>query len=107
MAKSMVFGVRSDDIDEASRWFEEVTGISAEARDSSFWGGEYFVFNIAESDRAMLFLNKDIHDDEAILDEASGWDLVVLVEFEDKIPDFVGSLESQSNRFRRLDAASK
>ena len=104
MSQSMKFGIKSADLKQAGDWVPQVTGLKAEERESSFWGGNYLLFKGTGNERIRVFENKDEYDDEPIIDGALGWEFVVMVESEAENSPILLALEAENSRFKKLEA---
>lgn len=64
MAISVKYSVKAQDLEEARAWIGETTGLEAEARESSYWGGDYYLFETSAGEELKLINNVDIYDGE-------------------------------------------
>jgi hypothetical protein len=101
-----MLGVTSDDIEKAKSWIEELTGLRGEARESSVWGGDYYLFGQSSACQLKLFKNTDLYDRERIFDNHSDWKLLILVECGDKDTEELQRLSSSAMRFQHLDTVT-
>jgi hypothetical protein len=59
---------------------ERATGLAAEGRESSYWGGDYYRFEGGAGEELKLFKNQDIYDGEPIIGNSADWTIALLVE---------------------------
>lgn len=93
------FGVRSTDIEQANRWFVNITGLVPEARQSSDLGGDYFSYTGPVGEDARLFNNRDSYDGEPVIDGCDEWPMVIFIEGADENSTIVQSLLKDTNHF--------
>jgi hypothetical protein len=102
MAKYAVFGVRASDLEEARARVEKVTGLEAEARESSNLGGDYYLFAGKNDEEVRVLRNRDLHDDEPVVENADEWEFALTIEDPTGESEISGSLESASEHFEKL-----
>jgi hypothetical protein len=106
MIKSVMLGVKSDDLKKAKSWIEELTDLRGEAHESSFWGGDYYLFGQPSACQLKLFKNIDLYDREPIFDNLSDWKLLILAECGDEVTEVLRRLSSSATRFQHLDTVT-
>lgn len=70
MKRFDVYGSESLSLDEAARLVEVALGVSVEARESSFLGGEYFYFRGSGDPFEELIVQANFEDEDGYLAEA-------------------------------------
>lgn len=78
LAFSVKYWVKANDIEQACAWVEEAIGLTAEARESSFWGGDYYAFKSSAGEELKLFKNVDVYDGAPIIGTAVDWKMALL-----------------------------
>lgn len=102
MAISVKYSVNAKDLEEARSWVEEVTGLEAEGRESSYWGGDYYSFDGSEGEEMKLINNVDIYDDEPIVGDSPDWRIALLFNGPRADSSVLQSLERDAKRFEKL-----
>jgi hypothetical protein len=97
-----IFGVKASDVEQAYLWVEAATSLTAEARESSDWGGNYYLFTGQDGERVKLLSNRDIYDDEPVVDGCDGWKIVLLLESVPESSSILQGLERDRLHFQKL-----
>ncbi len=80
-----VFGVKSDDLDEARRWVEAAIGIIGKYGDHMDMGGEYFSFDTGPPTSIILQYNVDIITGEPFTSGKNAkWRIIVAMSLKEK-----------------------
>lgn len=103
MRVEVTFGVKSSSLEEARRFVEHASGLPAEARESSDWGGDYYAFGARESERLRLFNNKDVYEDEPVRNFPE-WTILLLANFDDSASPILKALGDDREHFEKLEA---
>jgi len=75
-----IFGVKAADLEEARSQVEEITGLKAEPRESSDWGGEYYAFGDTMSGEYIrLINNRDVYDNEPVVSGVDEWPIALFI----------------------------
>ncbi len=77
MNVSAVFGVKSEDIEEACARLKQILKLPAEPRESSDSGGDYYKFEGPTGEIVDLLQNADLYDGETLRDGTDGWKLIL------------------------------
>ena len=104
---TVYIGVKSSSVDEAYRWVEKATGLRAEARESSDWGGSYYKFSAPSGEIAKLLSNRDVYDDEPVVSGCDEWIVVLLVERANSMSPIVFVLIKDTEHFVLVPPAKK
>jgi hypothetical protein len=73
-------GVKAESIEKAVAWVELALRIKSEGRESSDFGGDYYAFSCPGGEYVRLFSNRDIYDDEPVIDGCDAWLVAIFVE---------------------------
>lgn len=108
---SVLFGVKSADLEEARFWVEAATGVTGEARESSQRGGDYYrfpAFDLAtcECEYMKLMSNRDIYDGEPVCEAPARWRLALEVEYTRRDSPALRGLERDTTHFKKLRETS-
>lgn len=98
----IVFGVKTDDIETARVWIEKATGLTAEGRESSELGGDYYLFESSDEEELSVVNNVDLYDGEPILTSTPEWKVALRLEGTTKESPILRGLESAPDRFVKL-----
>jgi hypothetical protein len=98
----VIFGVKTEDIEQAREWVETATGLEAEGRESSERGGDYYLFAASEDEEIYLVSNVDIYDGEPIYTESDEWLVAVSLEGTTKKSPVFRGLEAATEHFVKL-----
>lgn len=77
---SQKFGVKADSVEQAYNWVEVATGLTGEPRESSQLGGDYYAFRGPNGLVAKLISNRDVYDNEPVIDGCDEWPVVLFIE---------------------------
>jgi hypothetical protein len=80
MPEEFYFGVRAQKVEQAVGWVESATGLKSEARESSDWGGDYYAFSGPGGEYVRLVSNRDIYDDQPVIQYCDAWPVAILLE---------------------------
>lgn len=81
MKISRSFGVKSQDIEQARRWVEEVTGLTAQPRESSDLGGGYYLFGQRlVGEYLILVNNRDCYDNDPVVEGVDEWPIAICLD---------------------------
>lgn len=100
------FSVRSDDIEEARAWIEAATGLSAEARESSHWGGDYYAFYGPAGENMRLFSNRDISDGDLIIGDSFDCVIGLVVDDAERDSPVLEALRGAAAKFEKMKEES-
>ena len=104
---SVCFGVKAKSAKESYRWVEKATGLRAEARESSDWGGSYYKFSAPSGEIAKLLSNRDVYDNEPVVSGCDEWIVVLLVERANSMSPIVVDLIKDTEHFVLVPPAKK
>ena len=99
------FGVKTDDLEEARIWVIAATGLRAEPRESSNWGGDYYAYHGSAGEKLRLISNRDVYDGEPIVGGCDEWKIVLTVEVEGDSSNVLTSLERGDKHFVMVAAS--
>lgn len=105
MAISVKYSVKAQDLEEARAWVWETTGLEAEARESSYWGGDYYLFGTSAGEELKLINNVDIYDGEPVVGDLPDWKIALLFNGPDPASPVLQLLEKNADRFVKLSEA--
>jgi hypothetical protein len=106
MPIAVEFNVRSDDIDEARAWIEEVTGLAAEGRESNHWGGDYYAFYGNAGEKLKVITNRDLFDQELIIGSDSSVLIALIVDGAEPESPVLAALGNAPQKFAKLTESS-
>jgi len=98
----LVFGVKTDDIEQAREWVERATGLEAEGRESAALGGDYYLFEKG-TEELRLISNMDFQDYEPIFTESDEWKIAIRLEGTTKDSAVLRGLEAATDQFVKLE----
>lgn len=99
----VVFGVKTDDIEQAREWVTHATGLKAEGRDSSHLGGDYYLFRGEGDEEIQLVSNVDIYDGEPIFTETNEWKIAMSLVETKRGSLVLRGLENATDHFVKLE----
>jgi hypothetical protein len=99
---SKKYGVRAVTVEQAYKWVEAATGLTAIPHESSFLGGDYYVFRSVDGAVLKLVSNKDIHDGEPVVSGCDGWEIVLICEGFTETSSLHGALANDYAHFQKL-----
>ncbi len=100
--KTCAYSVTAADLEEARSWVEEATGLTAEGRESSYLGGDYYFFDGEGGEEVQLFKNRDLFDRDPIIGESAEWKIALLVEDAEPASPIFGALELRPDQFKKM-----
>jgi hypothetical protein len=103
MTVSVNYSVKANDIEEARAWVEEATGLSAEGRESNYWGGDYYAFNGEAGEKLKVINNRDPIDGELIIGDDPDCRIGLIVDETKPDSAILEALQRAPDRFVRLE----
>ncbi|WP_439542634.1 hypothetical protein [Hyphomicrobium sp.] len=102
MAISVKYSVKAQDLEEARSWVEKTTGLEAEPRESSYWGGDYYLFETSDGEELKLINNVDIYDDEPVIGDLPDWKIALLFNGPEAASSVLQLLGKNADRFEKV-----
>jgi hypothetical protein len=102
MPISVLYSVKTDDIEEARAWVEAATGLVAEGRESSFWGGDYYAFQGNAGEELKVITNRDLFDGELIIGDDPAVLIGLIVDEAEPDSALLGALNHAPDKFAKL-----
>lgn len=104
MHMNVVFGAKTDDIEQAREWVERATGLKSRERESVELGGEYYSFDgKSEDEEIWLICNVDIYDGEPIFTETLDWKVAARLIGTNSQSPVLRGLEQATDHFVKLE----
>jgi hypothetical protein len=103
MPIQLTIGVKTSDLEEGRRWVEVATGLSAEPRESSDRGGDYYAFYGQHGEHLRIVTNEDVYDGEPVTSAPSSWKIVLQIEEAESTSLFLEPLVSDTVHFKVLE----
>ena len=96
------FGAKSEDLDEVKDWVVSATRLTAEARESSERGGDYYYFESDAGELIRVVTNRDVQDGETITDASEEWLIAVVIEETTQGSPVLQALEGDLVHFEKV-----
>lgn len=104
MHMNVVFGVKTDDIEQAREWVVRATGLKSRERDSVELGGDYYSFGGNDKDEEIwLISNVDIYDGEPIFTETGDWKVAARLMGTNCQSPVLRGLQQATEHFEKLE----
>ena len=103
MHMNLVFGVKTDDLEEAREWVERATALKAEAGESVELGDDYYLFRGDGDEQIRLISNVDIYDGEPIFTETLDWKVAARLIGTNSQSPVLRGLEQATDHFEKLE----
>ena len=102
MPIELMYGVQSDELEEANSWVEAAVGLKGEGRYSDHLGGDYYKFETSAGDTIKLVTNRDVQDNEPFWEAAAEWLIVMSVNVGDQASPVMNALDKDHSKFEQL-----
>ena len=101
---SILFGVKTTDIEEAKKWIEESTKIELEPFHNDYVGDYYMTGNFGPGEKLKLSpgLVEEEEETYPLEEEFSEWSLLLFVSESHQGSDVLKALERRTNLFEKL-----
>lgn len=96
------YSVKAEDLEQARAWIEETTGLTAEGRESSYWGGDYYAFYGSSGEQLKVFTNRDPCDGELIIGNSFECLFGLIVERAEPESPVLAALQRAPDKFEKM-----
>ena len=96
------YSVKTEDIEQARAWIEEATGLPAEGRESTYWGGDYYAFYGNSGEQLKVFSNRDPCDGELIIGDSFDCVIGLIVDEADRDSPVLEALRRAPDKFEKM-----
>lgn len=106
----IIYGAKTDDMDEAKDWIVAATGLMACGREGYQNGGEYYTFERADFDGRFKIINNvdcddiDYEYEQIAYVEYKEWPLLVFLDVDNKKNEVIWTMVALTDKFTRLAA---